>query len=227
MKTDDLIAALAADTAPEPPLRRRLPWMVGPALAVTLLAALLLLGPRPDLARALVSPLGMLKTLAPMAVAAAAAVLMLRLAHPLPGLVAAGGAGGQAAASGAGQGLRMVFAGVALMLLAAVVWTLATHPPAAWPALLIGETVFACLVSIPALSLLLLAAALAVVRAGAPLRLRAAGAAAGFLAGALATTVYSLHCTEDSPLFYTMWYGSGIAVVTALGALLAPRVLRW
>jgi hypothetical protein len=36
-----------------------------------------------------------------------------------------------------------------------------------------------------------------------------------------------VHCTEDSPLFWSFWYVLAILFATALGALLGARVLRW
>ena len=53
------------------------------------------------------------------------------------------------------------------------------------------------------------------------------GALAGVAAAGGATAIYSLFCTEDSPLFYVVWYGTGIGIVTALGALIGGRALRW
>jgi len=57
--------------------------------------------------------------------------------------------------------------------------------------------------------------------------LRLAGAAAGLFSGALGAFVYALHCPELSPAFIGTWYVLGIAIPTALGALTAPRSLRW
>ena len=45
--------------------------------------------------------------------------------------------------------------------------------------------------------------------------------------GGLATAVYAFHCTEDSPLFYAVWYVLAILAVTAVGALVGARALRW
>ena len=60
----------------------------------------------------------------------------------------------------------------------------------------------------------------------APTRSRAAGAAAGLLAGALGAPGYTLACTEDCTASIAVWYGAGIAVTGGLGAALGPRVLR-
>ena len=49
----------------------------------------------------------------------------------------------------------------------------------------------------------------------------------GLAGGGAGAAVYALHCTEVSPLFYVTWYGLAILVVTAVSALLGPRILRW
>ena len=61
----------------------------------------------------------------------------------------------------------------------------------------------------------------------APTRLRAAGAAAGFTAGAWAATLYCLHCPEVSAIFVLTWYTFGIGLAAGVGALLGPRLLHW
>ena len=47
------------------------------------------------------------------------------------------------------------------------------------------------------------------------------------LAGALGALVYALHCPEMATPFLAVWYLAGIAIPTALGAMLGPRLLRW
>ena len=61
----------------------------------------------------------------------------------------------------------------------------------------------------------------------APTRLRLAGASVGLLAGAAGACVYAFHCPELAAPFLGTWYVLGMAIPTALGALLGPRVLRW
>jgi hypothetical protein len=77
------------------------------------------------------------------------------------------------------------------------------------------------------LSLPILAALFIALRSLAPTRLRAAGAAAGALAGGVAAAAYALHCNEMALPFLAIWYVLGMAVPAVLGALLAPRWLRW
>jgi len=47
------------------------------------------------------------------------------------------------------------------------------------------------------------------------------------LAGALGALVYALHCPETATPFLAVWYVVGMAIPTALGAILGPRLLRW
>ena len=61
----------------------------------------------------------------------------------------------------------------------------------------------------------------------APTRLRLAGAAAGLLAGAVGTLVYSVHCPEVEAPFIGFWYLVGMMIPTTVGAVLGPRLLRW
>lgn len=92
---------------------------------------------------------------------------------------------------------------------------------------LLGQTAGACLLSITSLSLLPLGLGLAALRPGASTRPRLTGALAGLSVGAFAVAGYSLHCPEDSPMFYVTWYGGGIALCAALGAVAGRRLLRW
>jgi len=92
---------------------------------------------------------------------------------------------------------------------------------------LIGSNSRVCMTAIPLMSLPLLAAALIGLRHGAPTRPAVAGAIAGLLSAGLAATLYASHCTDDSPLFVTTWYTISTALVTAIGALAGPRVLRF
>ena len=67
---------------------------------------------------------------------------------------------------------------------------------------MMGQSNGQCLVFISLMSLPLLAGTLWALRRGASTRPALSGALAGLLSGGAAAVVYSLHCTEDSPLFY-------------------------
>jgi hypothetical protein len=100
-------------------------------------------------------------------------------------------------------------------------------PEAKWAGRLVGKNARVCVASIPLIAAPVLAAALLGLRRGAPTRPALAGAVAGLAAGGLGAALYAAHCTDDSPLFVMAWYVPAIAVVTAAGALLGLRILRW
>lgn len=203
--TQALIARLSA--APVPPR------LSGAALAGAWAAALVpavalmlvVLGLRADPG----PPVALVKVALPGGLAAMALILALRSARPV-GAVPVGW-----------LWLPLV--------VAAGLWavTLAQTPVARVGTEVMGQTAAACLVSITALSLAPLAAGLALLRRGAPLRPALSGALIGLAAGAGAAAGYALHCTEDSPLFFVLWYGMGIAIAAGLGALAGRRWLRW
>jgi hypothetical protein len=112
-----------------------------------------------------------------------------------------------------------------MWLLAAIVLALA--PPAQRMALVLGQTALACPFLIALVSLPGFVAMFWLMRAWAPTRLRTAGAAAGFSAGALGALAYSLHCPEFAAPFLGVWYVLGMLIPAALGALAGPRWLRW
>ena len=92
---------------------------------------------------------------------------------------------------------------------------------------MMGQSNGQCVGFISVMALPLLAGALWALRRGASTRPALSGALAGLLSGGAAAIVYSMHCTEDSPLFYAVWYMLAILGATALGALLGSRLLRW
>lgn len=104
---------------------------------------------------------------------------------------------------------------------------LALSPVGRWPALVLGATWSDCVWRVAALALCTLPPALLAVRSGAPTRPRFAGAAAGALSGAAGAVLYALVCREPGLPFVVIWYGAGVALTTLLGALLGPAVLRW
>lgn len=211
MKTDHLIALLAADTAPrDTPESAVMRWFL-PALALAGGAALAVLGIRADILPAMAAPVTAMKPLLPLLVAVAAGLLALRLARP-------GRDAGWLA-----WPLVAVGAGVALWLAA----SMAGMPAAEWWPAARGRTLGFCLVAIPTIALLPLSALIAALRRGAPVNPTQSGALAGLAAGAASAALYALHCTEDSPLFFLIWYPLGIAAVAATGALAGRYWLRW
>jgi len=99
--------------------------------------------------------------------------------------------------------------------------------PGAMPYMLFGDSWRVCARNIVALALPIYLGVLWVMRKLAPTDLRVAGATTGLASGAAAASVYCLHCPETSMLFVLIWYSLGIAIATAIGALLGPRLLNW
>jgi hypothetical protein len=209
MKTEDLIRALAADAAPAPaPARQVLPLFL-PAILVSLLAVLAVLGARPDLPQALVSFVPVMRHILSLAVFAFALTAALQLARP------------------EGRAALWPLALIAAAALGLLLWAYLTTPPEARMTALMGRTTNICLVAIPILSALPTAALFAALRDGASTRPALSGALIGLAGGGAGAAVYAIHCTESSPLFYITWYGLAVLAVTAVSALLGPRLLRW
>ena len=211
MRTEQLIAALSADAAPAPPLRRR----VGAALAIgaclSLVVFMTAIGPRPDVMSAMHTMRFDLKFLETLALLAPSLLLCLRLSRP---------------EATAGSLLAWLLAPIAL-LAAAVAVELATVPSALWMTKLIGTNWWHCLTLAPIFSLPPLAALILALREGAPRHPTLTGALAGAAAAGVSTTIYATNCTDDSPLFVATWYPLATAIVVALGAWAGRRWLTW
>jgi hypothetical protein len=213
MKTDDLIALLAADSAPVP--RHAAARALGLALLAGLPLALAIVLPfygiRPDIALAVHWPMFWAKLMFGVLIALGAFVALQRLARP---------------------GVRLGGAWLGPVMPVLMVWVMAAFVLAAAPpdlrgALVLGQTWRTCTASITMISLPLFVAAFAALRTLAPTRPAWTGACAGAMAGGAAAAVYALHCPELEAPFLAVWYVLGIAVPTALGALAGPRLLRW
>jgi hypothetical protein len=202
---------MSADRERPRPLALVLPAAILLGALLVAAAFLPILGVRPDLGAALMRLPVVVKQAFPAALALLAGGAALRLA--CPGL-------------SPGRWAPALAAVPAVLLLAALA-ELVALPRSAWMPALMGETHRQCLALVSLMSLPLLAAALAALRRGASTRPRLSGALAGLAGGGAAAAVYAVHCPEDSPLFYGVWYVLPILGAAALGALLGARVLRW
>lgn len=210
MKTDELIAILAADTLPQPPVARRLGRAMAGAGAVSIAAFALFWGLRADIGAALGS-LAVLKTLMPLVVMALSLALALALAHP----------------GRAHQRRALALGAVAAVAVLVFLASFARDGVTGLLGALSTPSLMTCLLSIPALALPLLGAGLWALSAGASLRPRWTGAAAGLAAGSIAAAIYSLYCDKDMVLFVLPAYSVAIGVVVLAGAAFGPRALRW
>ena len=180
MKTDELVALLAAGAAPVPvnAVGRRFAVAMGWGVSGAVLLLLATLGLRPDLTQAAGAMMFWVKPAFAAGLALAGLIAAERLARP---------------------GMRLGLVRVALAAPVLLLWlvaavVLANAAPAQRAELLFGDTWKSCPFNIALLSLPLLAAALWAVKGLAPTRLALAGASAGLLAGALGALVYALHC---------------------------------
>jgi len=212
MDTDQLIRTLAADNAHRAP-------RVGALLTTGLLVAApfsilifaTFLGVRPDVMTAMHNPFFDTKFAVTLSLAIPAIIISLHLSRP------------EALMRGWGWllllpvGLLAVAIGSEAMMAPAMPMTMR----------LVGKNSRWCMLAIPAMSLPLLAGALFGLRHGAPSRPAQAGALAGLLSAGLAATLYASHCTDDSPLFVATWYTIATAVVTAIGAAVGSKILKY
>lgn len=212
MRTTDLIELLARDvrTTPAAVVSRRVLAALAAGGLVTLVIVVLGLHCQPLLAAAHQSWFWM-KAAYTGVLTLAGAILVRRLSIPGTRL-------GAAPLSAALIVLAMAALGGGQIIAAT---------PAARLALWLGHTWKVCSLLILVLALPIYAGLIVAIRRLAPTRLAVTGAAAGFASGALAATLYGLHCPEQAAAFVATWYTLGIAAATALGALTGRRLLRW
>lgn len=213
MKTDDLIKALAADTATvSAPISRTVTLALGIGALAAVAHFFSLLTVRSDFAHAIThDPRFMFKFIFTIGIAIPALLLVLRLARP----------------DGNADGARWLFALPLGLLALAVGYEMLTVPVEHWPVHAFGTMPVACMKYIPILAAAPFIATLYALRNGAPSNPAAAGAAAGLFSGAIGAALYATFCVDDSPMFLAIWYVIGIAIVTALGAVIGSRLLRW
>jgi hypothetical protein len=212
LNTNHLIARLAADDLQPRPIRASaLALMPFVGLGLTGLPILAVLGVRPNLGAVLADPVLAMKWALPLAVATVTLPLAWRRMRPEAQLKA----------------WPLLLALVAVAAMGLVAAALAVLPFAAWGPAFRGDSRFVCLASVTGMGLGPLAAALWALSHGASTAPRLSGLLAGLGAGGLAAALYALHCDEDAAPFFVTWYGMGILLVGALGALLGPRALRW
>ena len=211
MKTDDLIDLLAADNGtPRPDLRLRLLAAAFGGAALSFPLLLLFYGIRPNLAEAVLDWRVATKFAVALALAVTGALLALRLARPVPE-----------------RGAWLMLLPAPLILAVAGTVELAVNPMGSWPDLALGHYASACLMGVPLLSAIPLAAILWALRDGAPAIPAQAGVAAGAMAAGLGSALYALHCPDDSPLFLAIFYGMAAAAIILAGRAGGARMLRW
>ena len=213
MRTDDLIELLSTGAAPvERGVAAR---RFGTALPLAVLGSGLLMvsvfGVRPDLHSVARTALFWAKFAFALCIALGALLAASRLARP---------------GATIGAAWPLIVMPVVLVWIAGVVIVGTASPPDRLP-LILGHSWRACPFNILLLAVPGFVAVVYAVKGLAPTRLRLAGTAAGLLAGSIALVAYCFHCPEMSPAFWSIWYVLGMALSSAIGALLGPTLLRW
>ena len=213
MKTDDLIKLLAADAGvvKGDVAARRYALALGSGAFCSGLLVVAILGVNPALAKFVLLPMFWVKVVFVASLTAIGVIAVQRLSRPGVRL-------GWVPVALAAPVLAMWMLAIALLVLAA---------PAERAEAFFGQTWTACPFLVAMLSAPVFVAMVWAMKGLAPTRLRLAGAAAGFVSGAVGALIYCLHCPELAAPFIGFWYLLGILIPTLLGALLGRCLLRW
>jgi hypothetical protein len=211
VKTNELISLLAEDTPVRVRLGRVLTSAMVAGVAISAIMLLSTVGIRHDISSAIETARVLFKVSLTLTLAVIACIVVFRIGRP---------------------GVSLLSAALALLiplglLIAAVSTELMVLPSADWMPKMMGHNAGFCLLFIPLLSVAPLTGFILALRNGAPERPALAGAAAGLASGGIAAALYAWHCVDDSPLFVATWYTIAIAAMSAIGAVLGRRYLRW
>ena len=211
MRTEQLIAELAADRRPVP--------RPAPRLALALIGgALLALA---GLTAVFGSPL---QPVAERGLAASG----LKLVYPLLIALFAAAAALAAGRPGDRPGRRLLPLGVAVLaivLIAAIeVSAAAPSPPAD---ILFGSTLGRCVTAVALASVPILVGLTWAFRLLAPERPAFAGFLIGLTSGGAAAAVYALYCPETTHAFLLGAYTPAMLIPAAIGAIAGGKLLRW
>ena len=213
MNTDDMIERLVQDGNHGWRLSvwrsLTVAMLAGGALAFALLLMTLRL--RPDWAQAIGMPMVWVKMGFTLTLAAAGFVAVRRVSTPGLGI----------------KTLPFLLAAPVIGVWAVALFGIRQVPAAEVPDYVLGSTWSVCALLIAMLSVPIFVCVLWVMRQLAVTRPTIAGGVAGLFSGAMAASVYGLHCPEVSPAFVGIWYVLGILIPTFTGLLIGRRVLSW
>lgn len=213
MSAEQLIERLARDVAPVPPHTVEKRLLVGAGAGVLLGAMMMVawLRPQPDIVSAPFAEAFLVKIAYTLVLAAGAMAACVHLMRPE----------GRPAAW-----FALAIAPV-IVLGALAALELMRTPQNEWPALIFGNSVLACLGRVLVIATPIFFGLVLAAQSLAPTQLRAAGASIGFVAGSMGAAIYAVHCVETAAGFIFLWYSSAILIAAVLGALIAPKLLRW
>jgi hypothetical protein len=213
MKTDDLISMLAREPAglTAPPQGERVRAALAVAAGGSFALMIAWLGLNPELRDDLSLPMFWVKVGFALSLALMLGFALSRLGRP-------------------GRTAKPMFAAAGLfallMLLMGIVAGF-TGDRAAASAALNGYGTFDCPIAIATLSIPLFIASFWAMRQFAPTQLTLAGGVAGLFSGAVAATIYALHCVGYHPTYVAVWYSVGMLIPGIVGAALGRSLLRW
>jgi hypothetical protein len=211
MRTDDLIAELAARPWPATRPAFRLAVAIIAGWAIALIGFVLALGP-------------------PLAAVAktGSTPFALKLGYTLSLTIITAAVVLAAGRPGQRLGSRAMLIGLPVaVIVAATALELSSTPSARWDFLLFGSTTLHCIGSIAIASVPVLLGVIWAFRTLAPTQLRLAGFLAGLSAGAAGALAFALYCEETTASFLLASYTPGMLIPAIIGALLGPRLLRW
>lgn len=211
MKTTDFIDMMVQEDPALAAPARSLPVSALAGVAASALLLLAFWGVRPDFSEAIAEPLVLSKQILPLLTALPCLLWVGRAQRPDYSL---------------NKRLSWLFI-PALVAVGLWAFAISASPSTTWLAAIRGQTLFACVLSIPLLAAPILTGLLWAMQRGAPSDPRLAGAICGVAAGCLATSVYAFHCFEDNPAFYALWYSVAISVMGIAGQQLGARILKW
>ncbi|KNY35121.1 MULTISPECIES: NrsF family protein [unclassified Agrobacterium] len=212
-KTDDIIDQLAGDLRPVSAfaMERRLALAVLPALGISLVLMLVILGLRVDMDDAFTELGFWIKSAYNAVLAVAAFVAIRRLSSPE-----------------GDSGLFFVWLALIFVAMVAIALVqLGFAVPGSYRTLILGSSALHCPFLIAAFSLPVFSANFAVLKRSAPANPTLAGFVGGLAAGAAGAWVYSWFCTENGMAFVLIWYSLGILMMGLIGAFAGSRFLRW
>jgi hypothetical protein len=211
MRTDELIADLAARPWPATRPAVRLAFAMIAAWAVSFAGLVALRGsPLAAVAQTGVTPFAM------------------KLGYSLALAMLAGTAAFAAGRPGQSPWRRaMLLALPFAVILASAMIELAQEPRDAWMGMLFGSSFLGCIAAISIASLPVFGALVWAFRELAPTRPSVAGFLIGLSAGGTGAVAYALYCDETTASFLLASYTVGVLVPAMVGALLGHRILRW
>ncbi len=213
MKTNDLIAMLAAEA---PPVNQRAHFAkVALALAAAVVVSFVLMvawmSLNPRLGSLLTNAWFWVRFAFIASLAALTWIALSRLGKP-----------------GVARGVALWPLLIPVLLLAVIGgWLLMDAPAERRMQMVLGVSWQVCSKNIALISIPIFLASVWIARQFAPTRLRITGAVLGFFSGALGAMIYSLHCPEIAPSFLMIWYTLGMLIPGVVGALLGRRLLGW